>query len=496
MLYLLDAHRKIIFILATLVTAVYLAGGVFVPVVMAQVPEKIRIGIVVAKNAANNTSDFRDAGAISFSVQGEYQIIDTTAFPGFDVIGIPAAGEIWQVLYLSTGIQVMKNGESQKITAGPVVVREVAHGAGNLVTLNNYTPNGGSEKTINRRYRGDMEFRLAAGSVVAVNELPLNEYLYGVVAKEMSKGWPPEALKAQAVTARSYTIVNINKHINEGFNLSSGTHCQAYGGYNVEGTDVNAAVDATKGEVIVLPGEDKPLSAVYHSNSGGHTENNENVWGTSPASYLRGKPDPYSLKNGPANWTFSTTIDDVSTKLNKVDAKFTELASLKLEKYPSGRVKKVIATDVNGYTVTRSGSDFGKLFNPGFTQIKDKNGKFTLFISNFFNFTMTGEAGPEITVLNGAGQKTTLTELGSIMAVAFDRTIGILNGNSSSFYVQDADGLFAENKYPSGQITFNGHGWGHGVGMSQWGAYQMAKEGKTYKEILTFYYTGVEVRSI
>jgi stage II sporulation protein D len=485
-----------LFFAVALAVNVYLAGWFNVPAGLAQVPEKIRIGVVVAKNAANNTSDIRDAGAVTFSVQGEYEVIDSTAFPGLDVIGTPAAGETWQVLYLTTGIQVMKNGESQKITTGPVVVREKAHGSGNLVTLNSYTPSGGSDKAINRKYRGNIEFRATAGGVVAVNELPLEEYLYGVVAKEMSKGWPLEALKAQAVTARSYTAVNINKHLNDGFNLCSGTHCQAYGGHNVEAADVNSAVDATKGEVMVLPGENKPLSAVYHSNSGGHTENNENVWSGNPVSYLRGKPDPYSLKNGPGNWTFTTTINEVSAKLSQYDAKFTQLLSLTLEKYPSGRVRKVMATDINGYTVTRTGSEFGKMFNPGFAPVKDKDGKYVSFISNFFDFTIVGEAGPEITVLNGAGQKSTLKEIGGVMAISFDRTIGILNGNSSTYYIQNADGLFTENKFPTGQITFNGHGWGHGVGMSQWGAYQMAKEGKTYKEILTFYYTGVEVRSI
>jgi len=487
-------RKSIVSVLVLFVFALYLTGWFTALPVSAQAPEKIRIGIIVAKNSANNTADYRDAGAINFSVQGEYQIIDTTAFPGLDVIGAPAAGEIWQMLYLTTGIQVMKNGEPQKVITGPVVVREVAHGAGNLVTINSYTPNGGTEKAINKKYRGNMEFRLIPGSIAAVNELPLEEYLYGVVAKEMSNGWPIEALKAQSVTARSYSAVNINKHVNEGFNLCSGTHCQAYGGYG-ETANVNAAVDATKGEVIILPGQDKPLGAVYHSNSGGHTENNENVWGSTPAPYLRGKPDPYSLTNGPGNWVYTTTLEDVSARLAKIDANFSKAADIKLEKYPSGRVKKVIATDINGYTVTRTGSEFGKMFNPNFAPVKDAQNKYISFMSNFFDIDLGAENVPEITVLNGAGEKTTLKELGGLVAIAFDLTIGTLNGESSTYYVQTADGPVTETKYPTGQITFNGHGWGHGVGMSQWGAYQMAKEGKSYKDILTFYYTGVEVTS-
>ncbi|TLM97963.1 SpoIID/LytB domain-containing protein, partial [bacterium] len=328
MLNSMDARKKFLSVLVVLLTALYLTGWYHVPAGLAQVPEKIRIGIIVAKSAANNTSDYRDAGVVSFSVQGGYQIIDAAAFPGLDVIGTPAAGENWQVLYLTTGIQVMKDGESQKITTGPVVIREASQDTGNLVTLNSYTPNGGSEKTVNKKYRGNIEFRVAGGSVVAVNEVLLDEYIYGVVAREMSESWPAEALKAGAVAARSYVSANPNKHLNEGYNLCSGTHCQVYKGNNPSIPNVKAAVDATKGEVIVQPGQDRPLDAVYHSNSGGHTENNENVWGKTAAPHLRGKPDPYSLKNGAANWSYTTTIDDVSAKLNSFDAKFTDLASL------------------------------------------------------------------------------------------------------------------------------------------------------------------------
>lgn len=484
-------RKRIISLLAVLITAAYVTGWIAVPAGLAQIPGNVRIGII----AANNTSAYKNAGAITFSVQGAYQLIDTTALPGMDVIGTPVAGESWQILYLTTGIQVMKNGEAQKVTSGPVLLREVAHGPGNLVVLNSYTPNSGVEQAINKKYRGQMEFRLAAGSVVAVNELPLEEYLYGVVTKEMGKGWPLEALKAQAIIARSYAAANINKHIKEGFNLCDGVHCQAYGGFSIEAPDGLAAVDGTKGQVLTLPGENKPLSAVYHSSSGGHTENNENVWNGKPVSYLRGKPDAYSLKWGPANWTYTTTIDDVSAKLNKFDASFTKVADIKLEKYDSGRVQRVMATDINGYTVTRTGSEFGKLFNPTFTPVKDAENKYISFISNFFDIDQGAATVPEINVLNGAGQKSVLKELSGLVAVAVDRTIGTLNGESSTYYVQDANGLLTAPKYPTGFITFNGHGWGHGVGLSQWGAYQMAKEGKSYREILTFYYTGVEIVS-
>ena len=485
-----DVLRKVVTVMMLTAFAVFAAGLASVPAAQAQLPDKIRIGIITT----NNYSAYKNAGAINFSVRGTYQIIDTTAFPGLDdVIGTPAEGENWQVLSLTTGLQVMKDGVSLKVSPGPVVVREVTHGAGNLILFNSYTPSGSAEKVINKKYRGSMEFRTAVGSVTAVNELPVEEYLNGVVTKEMSSGWPLEALKAQATVARSYAIVNINKHVNEGYNLCDGTHCQAYGGFGVEAADGVAAVDGTKGQVIILPAGSKPLSALYHASSGGHTEDNENVWSGSPLSYLRGKEDPYSLNIGTANWTYITTLADIGSKLRSFDSNFSQVSTIKLEKYPSGRVKKVIATDINGYTVTRTGSEFGKLFNPTFAPVRDTQNKYVSFMSNFFNVDLSSQSQPAITVENGAGQKSTLTELGGLVAVAFDRTIGTLNGENSTYYVQTADGLTAETKYPTGAVTFNGHGWGHGVGMSQWGAYQMAKQGKSYREILTFYYTGVEI---
>lgn len=449
---------------------------------LAQVPANVRVGIITT----NAGSQYRNASVISFSVKGNYQVIDMASLiPGDNQIGVASEGDSWQVYYLPTGLQIYKNGQEIKITSGPVVVKEISHDTANKVSLDSCMVNG-SNINIGKLYRGGMEFRTAAGSVVAINELPTEEYLYGVVPREMSNTWPLEALKAQAIAARTYVMANYGKHLTEGFNLLDTPSDQAYGGVNSEGDNAIQAVQDTTGKIILYNGA--PISAVYHSNSGGHTEDNENVWSSVPLDYLRGKEDPYSTQNGYADWSYTTSIDDVRDKINQSGNQIGPISSIQLEKYPSGRVKNVIIQDINGNTITKTGSAFGQLFNPKFyTYINN-----TSFMSNFFEVKMDEVVDPAYSVLDGSG-KITGVKGTDLSGVSDDGSIDILNGSESTFVVQDATGTAVVNKAATGSVVFEGHGWGHGVGMSQWGAYEMAKQGLSYNDILTFYYTGVEI---
>jgi len=463
-------------ILIALFAAVTLAG-MFPGVVSAQVPANVRVGLITA----NSASQYLNASAVTVSVKGSYQVLDLAAIPGENVIGTPAEGESWQVYYLPSGLQVYKNGEPLKITSGPVVVRETSHDSDNYVSLDSYMT-GGASTSIGKKYRANMEFRSNGSSVSAINELPMDEYLYGVVPREMSNGWPLDALKAQALAARTYTTANYNKRAVEGFNMLDTPTDQAYGGMNSEGDNATRAVQETSGKIILFNGQ--PISAVYHSTSGGYTEDNENVWSGTPSAYLRGKPDPYSTKHGLANWAFTSTIDNIRNELTTSSS----ISNISLEKYSSGRVKTVIITDVSGNTITKSGSEFGKLFNPKFyTEVSN-----TSFMSNFFDVKMDQVATPEFTVLNGAGQKASVPGT-NLYAVSDDGSVNVLNENSADFYAIGSGGTSSFSKAATGTVVFEGHGWGHGVGMSQWGAYEMAAQGKSYEEIINFYYTGVEL---
>ena len=352
------------------------------------------------------------------------------------------------------------------------------------------------DSTSSNRYRGEIVVRLNSSktSLNLINELLLEEYLYGVVPKEMSAGWHIEALKAQAVAARTFAVKRLNSKGSEGFDLYPDTRDQAYGGYDLEvelGSyymgRVFSAVDGTAGKVIYSNGE--LIDASYHSNSGGHTEDVENEWGASD-SYRRGKKDQYSLKRPHGSWYYQTDIAIIKDKVGSTEA----IDKLELVKLNSGRVKEVIITDIKGNTIKKLGTDgifhnftgyeFGKLFNAKFDP------KVNEFISRFFDFDTTAT----VSIINGSGQVTTLHGGGKSLKVinGANQVIGI-NGTNASYEVLGGSSQKTISKNLSG-VTVEGHGWGHGVGMSQYGALEMANQGKTYDQILKFYYSGVKIQ--
>ncbi len=449
--------------------------------VSAEVPDQVRVGIVTN----NAGSQFRNAGTVTFKIKGEYNLVDLSALPGTDIIGSPTETETWQVYYLPNGIQIYKDGQPVKLTTGPIVLREINHSAGNKVFLKECSVNG-TLKIISRWYRGNMEFRSSNDSLVVVNELPLEEYLYGVVPREMSSNWPLEALKAQAVAARTFIAANYNKRIVEGFNVLDTPTDQAYGGASSEGTNATNAVQSTAGQVVTYNG--LPISAVYHSTSGGHTENNENTWEGMPLTYLRGKPDPYSTKHGLANWSYTSTTDEIRSKLLNSGTEIGPISSIELEKYTTGRVKNVIIRDINGNTIIKSGKYFGKLFNPNFYTYVNADS----FMSNFFEIKTDFDQTSEFIIMDGSGEMKSVSGEG-FYGLSADGTVDVLTQNSDTFDILGASETISASKAPSGSVRFEGHGWGHGVGMSQWGAYEMAIQGNNYVDILKFYYSGVEI---
>ena len=142
-------------------------------------------------------------------------------------------------------------------------------------------------------YRGEINLVLnPRGRINVVNVLPLEEYLRGVVPMELSPGVYPEieALKAQAVAARSYALAHLGRHLDEGFDVVDDTRAQVYGGLSAERELTNRAIDATRGIAAVFENDDRrlvPIEALYTANCGGRTENNEEVFGGKPVPYLR-----------------------------------------------------------------------------------------------------------------------------------------------------------------------------------------------------------------
>lgn len=146
-----------------------------------------------------------------------------------------------------------------------------------------------------RWYRGNIIIQNKNGKLTVINDLPLEEYIRGVVPAEMPTSWAYEAHKAQAIAARSYALANLGKRARLGYDLKDTPEDQAYNGASAETAGTNSAVEETKG--IVLTYNTKVISAYYSASAGGQT--NVNNWGSS-VPYLRSVPsfDDNVKKNG------------------------------------------------------------------------------------------------------------------------------------------------------------------------------------------------------
>jgi stage II sporulation protein D len=166
-------------------------------------------------------------------------------------------------------------------------------------------------------YRGSLVFSPnGSGGVQTVDAVGLDDYVRGVISWEMPSGWAATALKVQAIAARTYAITTSVG--GAGFDLYSDTRSQMYGGVAAETAATDAAVAATRGQIVTYDGS--PVTTYFSSSSGGHTENVENVWpGSTPEPWLRGVPDPYDGAGGNPNhrWTRELTLAGAAARLGR-----------------------------------------------------------------------------------------------------------------------------------------------------------------------------------
>ena len=215
-----------------------------------------------------------------------------------------------------------------------------------------------------RRYCGALELRHKGGGLTAVNIVPVDGYLRSVVPEEMPVDWPAEAIKAQSVAARSFALASRGRHAGEGYDLCTTTHCQLYTGTAAEKSASNAAIKATRGEVLTYGG--KPIEALFHTDSGGMTENSEAVWG-SHVPYLRAAKDT-PAKTMP--WTKTISRADLERKLAAKGHDIGKVRSIALsplaigraakDRTASGRVKTMTVKGTKG-TATLSGTTWRSL---------------------------------------------------------------------------------------------------------------------------------------
>lgn len=335
----------------------------------------------------------------------------------------------------------------------------------------------------NTYYGGFQYQRVGGGNLTVSNVISLEDYVQGVIVEEMSASWPLEALKAQAVCARTYAYRNYvaQKHSSQGFDLCNATHCQAYSGMDSVTAASSRAVTETRGEYLWYNGS--LIDAVYSSHDGGATESAVNVWG-GDVPYLIGKEDPYeasvSGKVPNYNWTVTYTAQELTDLLNSKGYVNSGIVDFRVTKTsPTGNAIEITFTDSSGKS---------------WSKIRDDCRTFLGLRSIHYTVSSSGGTSSGYPV-NGSGVLSSLT--GAYAIDGSGNTAALTDG---SVYAIGGDGTVSQVK-PSAStgsgstvFTITGSGWGHNVGMSQWGAYAMAQQGYTYKDILSFYYTGIEVR--
>lgn len=345
-----------------------------------------------------------------------------------------------------------------------------------------------------KRYRGMLTFAVQGNTLTAVNVIGLEEYLYGVVPAEMPQSYEEEALKAQAVAARTYAITKLGAHTGSGYQLCDTTACQVYQGYGGEAAAATRAVDDTAGEIACYNGS--PIEAVFSASSGGYTENSENVWNNT-VPYLRAVPE-IAGEYGDNTWKRTLTLDELDSLLSAKGENIGSARDIEITKLSTGgRVQELKIIGSRGSkTLTKenirtyfSGAACGSLPGKMFT-INGKGGEIggTLASSSSKpkSGTLYAAAAENGIIARTDGALDGLD--GKKLEISFGRG-GTVSANNEDYEIYSV----SISTISGGKFVFEGTGSGHGVGLSQRGAQAMAQKGYDYEEILCHYYTDITI---
>lgn len=269
----------------------------------------------------------------------------------------------------------------------------------------------------NKWYRGGFVIltNKDKSNITIVNKVDLEDYLLSVVPSEIPNKWDSEALKAQAVAARSYSIGYLNRRRSKGYDLESTVEDQVYLGTSAEKKTTSDAVKETSG-LILLDKNNKPFIALYHSSAGGYTDSIENIWDKEPSEHLKPQPD-YDDNSPHFKWERTHSLAEISKLLSSLDLGTVE----KIKPLSRSFSERIMWIEVTGTKnkVKMRGDEFRR-------SLKLPSSKFNL-------------------------------------------------------------------KIEDDQVKFAGRGYGHGLGLSQWGSKALAEQGFTYKDILAHYYPGTKL---
>lgn len=269
-------------------------------------------------------------------------------------------------------------------------------------------------------FRGTLDVRADGGTLQAINVLDVEEYLLGVIKAEMPADWPAEALKAQAIVARSFAVAQMRMNPDAPHHLRGTTASQLYRGLDGEDSRTATAVRQTRGLVLVQQGQ--VLPAFFHACSGGFTEDSDEVFGPL-FPLIVGVPDDFGLACPHTVWQATLPRAEIARALRAGGERVGELLAIEPADYTAtGRVRRL--------------------------RIRHTRGELRL------------------------------------EARRFRELVGNDVIRSANFRVA-----------PAGEVLlFGGRGWGHGVGLSQWGAKGMADLAYSFEQILRHYYPAAEIR--
>ena len=288
-----------------------------------------------------------------------------------------------------------------------------------------------------RRYRGSLLLRPQGEGLQAINRLPLEPYLMGVVGSEMPNSWPQAALRAQAVASRTYVLQQLRPQAP--FDVKATVASQVYKGVEAESTAVRQAVTSTEGKVL-LHGQ-QLINAVFHSSSGGATENSGDLWNRQ-LPYLVSVPD-FDSASPVSRWEKALEPEDLRQSFKEIGG---AVSIEPLQTSPTGRLRRAKVIGPGGELVLTG------------SELRQRLGLRSTLVH--FSFEPADRINPQT---QGQGQPAPV--VASIPETS-----------------------------PSLRLMVRGKGYGHGVGMSQWGAYALALRGKSYEDILRHYYKGAVLR--
>ena len=405
-------------------------------------------------------------------------------------------------------------GESSRITV-----------SGNTATIGSFTFNMPLRITSTtllrfngRTYRGAFLITQRGGLLNAVN---LEYYLCGVLPAEVGASWHMQALRAQAISARTYVLRQSLNRAKKGYDVVDTDADQVYKGQGVETEKTNQAVMSTAGEILTYGQE--IAQTFFHSDSGGHTADIADVWGQS-VPYLQGVPEVVNYKSPISTWTTRVSAAKIQAAVKKITGEdIGAVSAVQVSEVDEGgRAVTMTITGAKGAKTVRA-SQFRTTIDPRAiksTMFTPSGGAFSVnntttpsgLVTQQKKSASTVDDGLEFEEVQGLAQMTadgvfTTTELIDMLT----------NPNKKQHYYQEGlkrtkksgtntktqtqtQTKKARSKYgyavekSGNEFVFYGRGWGHGVGMCQWGAMAMADNGYTAEQILMHYYPGTAIK--